>query len=420
MRRALIGMVHKPVSGSREARHPTTAAETMNAAKIASTIYVPSRRGYRGMGRFAAGRHRRGADSRSGSSGDIDRSDMANTLKQTDAGAERGTICQGDALAGASVVMVSYWTGEVLWEAIEAVLSPDQEGMTELILVDNGNSPEVAAELARRAQREPRLVLVTGHGNVGFARACNLGASRARGRHLLLLNPDCRLAPGAIPALLSEAAALGDDWMLGCRVRNPDGSDQRGSRRELLTPRTALVEALRLDRLSPRHAPAPPSQPPRDPASRRDRPRSGHLRGVHDATGRDVPFGGGAGRGLLPARRRSRPLPAAARGRSSGVLRAARGSDPSRGEQPGEPPPHRVAQGPRVPALLPPALRRAALVAPARPARRRHPRPPRGQGGARAGPHRMGAPRSSGAGPAHGRRFRAARTATDAPGGGGP
>ena len=179
---------------------------------------------------------------------------MANTLNQTDAGAERGPICHDDALAGASVVMVSYRTGEVLWAAIEAVLSPDQEGMTELILVDNGNPPAVAAELARRAESEPRLVLVTGHGNVGFARACNLGASRARGRHLLLLNPDCRLAPGAIPALLSEAAALGDDWMLGCRVRNPDGSDQRGSRRELLTPRTALVEGFRLDRLSPRHA----------------------------------------------------------------------------------------------------------------------------------------------------------------------
>ena len=188
----------------------------------------------------------------------IARSDMANTLKQTDAGtgagAERGAIGRRDPLVGASVVMVSYRTGEVLWAAIEAVLSPDQEGITELILVDNGNPLAVAAELARRAEREPRLVLVTGHGNIGFARGCNLGAGRARGRHLLLLNPDCRLAPGAIPALLSEAAALGDDWMLGCRVRNPDGSDQRGARRELLTPGTALVEALRLDRLAPRHA----------------------------------------------------------------------------------------------------------------------------------------------------------------------
>jgi len=153
--------------------------------------------------------------------------------------------------AGVSVLMVTYWTGSVLSLAIESVLAPDQEGIAELVLVDNGNPSEVSAQLARRAAADPRLVLVSGHGNVGFARGCNMGARRARGRYLLLLNPDCRLAPGAIPALLAEAGSFGDDWMLGCRVRNPDGSDQRGSRRALLTPGTALVEALRLDRLAP-------------------------------------------------------------------------------------------------------------------------------------------------------------------------
>ena len=153
---------------------------------------------------------------------------------------------------GVSVVMVSYRTGEVLFPAIDAVLAPDQEGVAELILIDNGNPPEAAAELARRAEADPRFTLVGGHGNIGFARGCNLGARRARCRHLLLLNPDCGLGPGAVPALLAEAAALGDHWMLGCRVLDPDGSDQRGSRRALLTPRTALVETFRLDRLAPR------------------------------------------------------------------------------------------------------------------------------------------------------------------------
>ena len=155
-------------------------------------------------------------------------------------------------VGGVSVVMVSYWTGPVLSAAIEAVLAQDQRGLIELILVDNGNPPAVVADLARRAAAEPRLILVSGHGNVGFASGCNIGARRARGRHLLLLNPDCCLAPGAVPALLAEATALGDDWMLGCRVVNPDGSDQRGSRRALLTPYTALVEVFRLDRLAPR------------------------------------------------------------------------------------------------------------------------------------------------------------------------
>ena len=159
---------------------------------------------------------------------------------------------RGGRAAGVSVVMVTYWTGPVLTSVIESVLSADQEDIVELVLVDNGNPPEVAAQLAGWAADDPRLVVINGHGNVGYARGCNLGTRRARGRHLLLLNPDCRLAPGAIPALLAEAASLGEHWMLGCRVLNPDGSDQRGSRRTLLTPLTALVETFRLDRLVPK------------------------------------------------------------------------------------------------------------------------------------------------------------------------
>jgi len=153
---------------------------------------------------------------------------------------------------GVSGVMVSYWTGPVLFAAIEAVLAQNQEGVVELIVVDNGNPPAVTKELARRAKTEPWLRLVSGYGNIGFTRGCNIGARRAVGHYLLLLNPDCCLGPGAIPALLAEASVLGDHWMLGCRVVNPDGSEQRGSRRALLTPYTALVEAFRLDMLAPR------------------------------------------------------------------------------------------------------------------------------------------------------------------------
>ena len=157
----------------------------------------------------------------------------------------------GERPEGISVIMVSYWTGPVLSAAIESVLAPNQDGAAELIVVDNGNPPAVSGELARRAEEEARLTLVSGHGNVGFARGCNIGARRATGSYLLLLNPDCCLSPGAIPALLAEAKTLGADWMLGCRVLDPDGSVQRGSRRALLTPYTALVETFRLDRLAP-------------------------------------------------------------------------------------------------------------------------------------------------------------------------
>ena len=246
--------------------------------------------------------------------------------------------------AGVSVVMVSFWTGPVLSAAIESVLAPDQVGVIELVLVDNGNPPEVAAQLERRAAADPRLILVGGHGNVGVARGCNIGARRARGRYLLLLNPDCRLAPGTIPALLAEHEALGDHWMLGCRVLDPDASDQRGSRRALLTPWTALVEVFRLDRLAPmllrryrlNHHQGPlPERTVRVPVV------SGACMMLPVAT---FPGGGRHGRGVFPPRGRPRPLPSAAPKGHRRVLRPARGGGPPCRQQPGEPDSDRVAQ----------------------------------------------------------------------------
>jgi len=149
-----------------------------------------------------------------------------------------------------SAVMVSYHTGPVLSQSIAALLA--QEELADLIVVNNGNPLDVVASLQRLARDDARVTLITGQGNVGFAAACNLAAAQARGRFVLLVNPDCIVPPGALAALLAETARLHGPWLAGCRLVNPDGSDQRGSRRALLTPLTALSETLRLDRLFPR------------------------------------------------------------------------------------------------------------------------------------------------------------------------
>ena len=154
------------------------------------------------------------------------------------------------AAALTSVVVVSYHTGPSLQEAIVSVLAQDRP--VELLLVDNGNPPETLAMLAAWAGREPRLRLLTGHGNVGFGTACNLGAQAARGDYLLLLNPDGELPPDALSVLQRHAEGLSRRWMIGPRILDGAGQDQAGSRRELLTPASAAVEALRLHRLFPR------------------------------------------------------------------------------------------------------------------------------------------------------------------------
>jgi N-acetylglucosaminyl-diphospho-decaprenol L-rhamnosyltransferase len=78
--------------------------------------------------------------------------------------------------------------------------------------------------------------VLTGHGNVGFAAACNMGAKEASGEYLLLLNPDCVLQRDALIDLIRLTEGAACPWVAGCRIVNPDGTDQRGSRRELPTP----------------------------------------------------------------------------------------------------------------------------------------------------------------------------------------
>lgn len=150
-----------------------------------------------------------------------------------------------------SVVMVSYRTGPVLTESLQAAL--DQEAVDTVVLVDNGNSAEIRRAVDALAAADERLRVVRGHGNVGFARGCNLGAKVATGSHLLLLNPDCILRPGVVRRGLQVLDGDPTAAALTVRIENTDGTEQRGGRRNQMTPWTCLVEQFRLDRLMPNH-----------------------------------------------------------------------------------------------------------------------------------------------------------------------
>jgi GT2 family glycosyltransferase len=151
-----------------------------------------------------------------------------------------------------SVVMVSYRTGDILFRSVRSALS--QEGVVDVVVVDNGNPEADERELDRLASEEARLTVLRGQGNVGFAAACNYGASRAKGGALLFLNPDALLPEKGGQRLLAEGEASGKEhWVTGPLLLNPDGTEQQGSRRQILTPWNAFVEATKLWRLAPAH-----------------------------------------------------------------------------------------------------------------------------------------------------------------------
>jgi N-acetylglucosaminyl-diphospho-decaprenol L-rhamnosyltransferase len=150
---------------------------------------------------------------------------------------------------GVGIAMVSYRTGPVLLEAVEAALA--DPAVERLVVVDNGNAPELAAALAARAAAEPRLLVLAGQGNVGFAAGCNLAARQIGSDYLLLLNPDCLLPSGGAALLREELRRLTRPALLGGLMVGADGQIQRASRRRLPTIANLVGEALRLDRLLP-------------------------------------------------------------------------------------------------------------------------------------------------------------------------
>jgi len=156
----------------------------------------------------------------------------------------------GGQTAGVSAIVVTYWTGPTLAECLDALIRQPEIG--QIIVVDNGNPPETKAWLRHVGQGEPRIRIEDPGRNLGFSVGCNLGAGHAGGDYIALVNPDLVVPDGAMAAFLDVFRRHEGVWLCGGRLEHPDGSEQRGGRRQILSPWRAFVELTRLDRIFPR------------------------------------------------------------------------------------------------------------------------------------------------------------------------
>src|SRR5262249_47295627 len=97
----------------------------------------------------------------------------------------------------------------------------------EVIVVDNGGT--LAAGGFR--ERFPGVQLLANARNVGFARAANQGIARARGRHVLCLNPDSIVHEGPVAVMTGYLDANPGVGAVGPRLLESDGSLQYSCRR---------------------------------------------------------------------------------------------------------------------------------------------------------------------------------------------
>jgi hypothetical protein len=145
-----------------------------------------------------------------------------------------------------SIIVVTHNRTELALTTLHSAHAAIGELEVEWIVVDSGSgdgTPE-AIESAFpdvRVQRED---------NIGFAAANNHGLPHARGRYVLLLNPDIEIAAGTFEQLVSVLDAQRDIGVASVIQQAPDGRLQYSIRR-FPSPWLALGEAIAAARWTP-------------------------------------------------------------------------------------------------------------------------------------------------------------------------
>ncbi len=150
---------------------------------------------------------------------------------------------------GVTVIMIVFHTGKILFDSIGRVLNDPR--VKQFVIIDNGSSDKVEHRLRDLESAHKHILLVQGQGNIGFAKAANLGAHLATQHWLVFLNPDALLQPHCIDRLIDAAEGRASPCIIGSRLLNMDLTEQRGARRGEVTPMTTLMALTRLSKYVP-------------------------------------------------------------------------------------------------------------------------------------------------------------------------
>lgn len=126
-----------------------------------------------------------------------------------------------------SIIIVNTNEWHVLRPCLESVFRETHGCDFEVIVVDNASTDGTPEHLAREF---PSVNVLRNTRNRGFAASNNDGIRNARGRFVLLLNPDTIVHDSAISRTVELLAQTPEAGLAGCLLRLKDGSIQQSLR----------------------------------------------------------------------------------------------------------------------------------------------------------------------------------------------
>jgi GT2 family glycosyltransferase len=148
-----------------------------------------------------------------------------------------------------SIIIVHYKVPECLHEAIHSIYQAELSGNTEIIVVDNA-SGDNSSQITKK--EFPDVIWIQLKQNIGFGKACNIGARHAKGCYILLLNPDTVISKTSLSIAYTLLESRSDIGLMGPKILNPDGTLQASCRRSFPTPAVAIFYFTGLSKLFPK------------------------------------------------------------------------------------------------------------------------------------------------------------------------
>lgn len=147
-----------------------------------------------------------------------------------------------------SIVVVNWNSKDFVAACLESIYRSNAEATFEVIVVDGGSFDGCGDMIAARF---PKVVFIQSDKNIGFGRSNNLGFSKAKGKHVLLLNPDTEVEPGSLDSMIHALETLPNVGAIGPRILNTDRTLQRSCVQPLPTPLNQALDSDFLRRLLP-------------------------------------------------------------------------------------------------------------------------------------------------------------------------
>ena len=122
-----------------------------------------------------------------------------------------------------AIVIVSFNTREDLEACLRSLHDSPPATSHEIVVVDNA-SPDGSAAATRAAWPDVRVI--DAGGNVGYARANNLGIRATSSQFILLLNSDTVVPRGAVDALIERLRSRPDVGAVGPRLVDRNGQPE--------------------------------------------------------------------------------------------------------------------------------------------------------------------------------------------------